>query len=306
MPHLVDNFGEDDRPHEDQQRSDPVVDGEGIAEVNDREQQRNELPKRNYQRYGQGGALCRQDIHGTDAEVLREDISKEVHPHDRDADVQDRNVVQLAGVGYFEVIPNVGRQEQEEGQRKEMRVEQSFLRVFAVALVEDFLVDSHPGGHEEGKRQKRYSHSPPEEHGHRVFFLGVFHRLGALDILAGDDRTDDDPGAYHSNGQILGEGIPLPQDNDSHDHVGDQRSRPEDHVQRHRDVEIEGIVVAHAGDEEHGHQDEVVLETDPRLDGAAFGRVDEPFQGDEEELQERDEVARTRIDPGRMEEDLWN
>lgn len=41
----------------------------------------------------------------------------------------------------------------------------------------------------------------------------------------------------------------------------DGAHRAEDHVQRHRDVQVQGVVIDHADGEEHGHHDEIVPET---------------------------------------------
>lgn len=37
--------------------------------------------------------------------------------------------------------------------------------------------------------------------------------------------------------------------------------RAEDHVQRHGDVQVQGVVIDHTDGEEHGHHDEIVPET---------------------------------------------
>lgn len=71
--------------------------------------------------------------------------------------------------------------------------------------------------------------------------------------------------------------------------------RPEDHVQGHRDVEVEGVVVGHTGHEEHEHEQEIVLEADIPPLGAELLRHHESFQGHEQELAEGDQVARARV-----------
>ncbi len=38
----------------------------------------------------------------------------------------------------------------------------------------------------------------------------------------------------------------LTKKHDPHDHVGHEGAGPEDHVQRHRDVEVERVVICHA------------------------------------------------------------
>lgn len=67
-------------------------------------------------------------------------------------------------------------------------------------------------------------------------------------------------------------------------------------MQRHRNVEIKRIVVAHAGHEEHHHQDGVVLQADPGPYRAAFGCEQETLDGDQQELQEGDQIPRSWID----------
>lgn len=57
--------------------------------------------------------------------------------------------------------------------------------------------------------------------------------------------------------------------------------RPKDHVQRHGNVEVERIVVAHAHHKEHGHQCVVSAERDLGACRAAFGGENEALHSDE-------------------------
>lgn len=55
-------------------------------------------------------------------------------------------------------------------------------------------------------------------------------------------------------------------------------------MQRHGNIKVERIIIAHVGNEKHGDQNEVVLYAYVWLDGAAFGREQESLDGYEEEL----------------------
>lgn len=56
----------------------------------------------------------------------------------------------------------------------------------------------------------------------------------------------------------------------------------------HRNIEVEGVIVANTRHEEHRDENSVVAETDFGLDGAELSGEYEAMQGDEEELQEGD------------------
>lgn len=45
------------------------------------------------------------------------------------------------------------------------RYKESFLRKFAMLLVQHFLIDAHSGGHEERNGQQNNTDGPPKEHG---------------------------------------------------------------------------------------------------------------------------------------------
>lgn len=66
-------------------------------------------------------------------------------------------------------------------------------------------------------------------------------------------------------------------------------------MQRHRNVEVERIIVAHAHNEEHGHQRVIGAERDLGACRAAFSSENEALQCDEQELQERHQIAGTGI-----------
>lgn len=63
-------------------------------------------------------------------------------------------------------------------------------------------------------------------------------------------------------------------------------NRSEYHMQRHRNVEIESIVVTYANHEKHRDQYVICTEWDPYFCSATFGSEYESFQCDEQELQE--------------------
>lgn len=71
--------------------------------------------------------------------------------------------------------------------------------------------------------------------------------------------------------------------------------RTKNHVQRHRNIKIEGIIIAYAGHEKHRHQNCVVAEANAQLFRAAFRGEQESLQCDESELQKCDQIARSRI-----------
>lgn len=66
-------------------------------------------------------------------------------------------------------------------------------------------------------------------------------------------------------------------------------------MQRHWDVEIEGIIIANADHEEHYDQQQVIPQSNRGLFGATFVGENEPFDGNESELAKGDEVTRPRI-----------
>lgn len=70
-------------------------------------------------------------------------------------------------------------------------------------------------------------------------------------------------------------------------------------MQRHGDVEVERIIIGDAGDEEHEDEQDIVLETDISLLSAEFLSHYEAFEGDEGELGEGDQVARTGVMSGK-------
>lgn len=60
--------------------------------------------------------------------------------------------------------------------------------------------------------------------------------------------------------------------------------RTEYHVQRHRDVKVEGIVVAHVNEKKHRDQRVVRTEWDPNIGSATFCSNQESFDSDKQEL----------------------
>lgn len=71
--------------------------------------------------------------------------------------------------------------------------------------------------------------------------------------------------------------------------------RSKDHVQRHGNIEVERIIVANADHKEHRHQRVVRRKRNVDLGRSTASREDESLEGDEKELQEGDQIARTRI-----------
>lgn len=55
---------------------------EGVAEVEDGEDEADEFAQRHHQRDGEGGALRGEDEDAPNADVLSDDIHEEVEPHD--------------------------------------------------------------------------------------------------------------------------------------------------------------------------------------------------------------------------------
>lgn len=80
---------------------------------------------------------------------------------------------------------------------------------------------------------------------------------------------------------------------------------PEDHVQRHRNIEIKCIVVANVNHEKHNHQHGVVLEGDFRSSRSTFGRKEKAFQCNEEKLQKCYQIAGSWIGSEKNIEMTW-
>ncbi len=78
----VQNASEESCTRKDQQGGQPVLDGEGVAEVEDGEEETDKLAKCDDQRHHERGALGRQDEDSTDADVPEaqvKDLSTTVH-----------------------------------------------------------------------------------------------------------------------------------------------------------------------------------------------------------------------------------
>lgn len=68
-PHAAPHLRVEQRAQEDHGGAHPVPRSEGVLEVEDGEDETEELSESHHQSDGQGGALCGQDEHGTDAHV---------------------------------------------------------------------------------------------------------------------------------------------------------------------------------------------------------------------------------------------
>ena len=76
---LVDRLGnvrEDESAGEDEERAEGQPPGEGVCEVDDWEDQRQKLSKRQHQRHRQRRALRRQEKDGENADVLKNKFKK--------------------------------------------------------------------------------------------------------------------------------------------------------------------------------------------------------------------------------------
>lgn len=62
-------------------------------------------------------------------------------------------------------------------------------------------------------------------------------------------------------------------------------------MQRHSDIEVEGIVVDHTDSEEHGHHDHIVAHWNSRFLSSKIRLEDEPLQCNEGKLSEGHNVA---------------
>ena len=85
------NIREQESSPEDQSRPQPVVWSEGVIEVHDGEEETEELPERDDQGDGEAGTLCGQHKHRGDADVLSDDVAKEVEEHDGELDLKERD-----------------------------------------------------------------------------------------------------------------------------------------------------------------------------------------------------------------------
>lgn len=262
-----------------------MINGEGVLKVPDGEQQRHELPERQDQGDGEAGALGGEDEDGRNANVLSDDIKGQVAELDGDGEAEDDHG---GGVGQdVEMAVDVAGQEDESGKGQAMRIEQGFFGMLAVGGVDDFLIDAHPGRHQEGEDE----HGDADGEGQpfdEPFPLVV---AGSVNLLAGHDGAEGHPDGDAQDGQIFGRRVPPSQQHHAQEHVSDEGSGPEDHVERHGDAEVEGVVVHHADGEVHGHHLGVGADGDFGGDRAEPGGEDEALQGDEEERGDGDDVA---------------
>uniref|UniRef100_A0A2M3ZPR8 Putative secreted peptide n=1 Tax=Anopheles braziliensis TaxID=58242 RepID=A0A2M3ZPR8_9DIPT len=90
-PHLSGDLGKDDGTEEHEQCANPVMQRKWISKVHDREEQRNELAKRDDQRNGKRGTLSSEHVHRADAHVLRQHVADQVDPGDRQRKAQQWN-----------------------------------------------------------------------------------------------------------------------------------------------------------------------------------------------------------------------
>ena len=109
------------------------------------------------------------------------------------------------------------------------------------------------------------------------------------------DGAECDAKGDHDDREVLGSGISLVKKDDTHDHVGNQGSGSEDHVQWHRDVEIECVVVCYTDEKVECHHNDPCLEGYFRGNGAELCGEDEALNGEEKELRKSDEVSNSRI-----------
>lgn len=71
-------------------------------------------------------------------------------------------------------------------------------------------------------------------------------------------------------------------------------------MQRHRNIKVECIVIANADHEEHCHQRVVRRKGNANRGCSTTCGKDESLEGDEKELHEGDQIARTGIRPMRI------
>jgi hypothetical protein len=125
------------------------------------------------------------------------------------------------------------------------------------------LINSHSRREEESNCQEQNSNDPPEvvSFWTRIDIL----RVCRFNLFSRLEGANDDSHSDHHNRCNLEWPVSFIQDQHAHDHVGNQRASSEDHVQGHGNVEVEGVVVAHAYTKKHHNQFEVVEETNPRF-----------------------------------------
>ena len=136
-PHQGRNVREQQRSSKHEACPQPVVRGEWVFEVQDREEETEELPECDDQGDGEAGALRGQHEHRGDADVLGDHVPKEVEQHDRQLDVDERDGNWLTREENIPVVEDVGSQQQEAGQWQGVSVEESLLRVLPVLAVDD-------------------------------------------------------------------------------------------------------------------------------------------------------------------------
>ena len=130
------DVGEHERSSEHQPRPQPVIHGERVLEVDDREDEAEELAESDHQGDGQAGALCGEDEHGGDADILGDHIAQEVEQHHGDPDPgEEREGDRGAGQGQAPVVADVGAEQQEAGEGQGVRVEQGLLGMFAILAI---------------------------------------------------------------------------------------------------------------------------------------------------------------------------
>lgn len=178
---------------------------ERVAEIQNREQQREELAQRNHQSDGQRRAFRRQHIHATYTQILRQNIPDQIQTHDWNRNFNDGDLVRRATERYLQICEDIRVENRETRQRHTVRVEQGFFRVFPVRPVQPLLINPHPGGNEQRQSQQRYSDGPSEQETIIVHLRNVsIGAIGAYFRLAARyDRTYTNPERYHRHGYVF-------------------------------------------------------------------------------------------------------
>jgi hypothetical protein len=139
-----------------------VGQSEGVLEVPDGEEEREELPESDDKGDSETGTLTGENKDVTDAEVLGDHIANEPEDHVGDGQSEDRDGdwggVETDG----EMSDEIRGEEEKARERESVRVEESFFGMFAILTIDNLLVDTHTSRHEEGECENSNTYSHPE------------------------------------------------------------------------------------------------------------------------------------------------
>lgn len=145
---------------------------------------------------------------------------------------------------------------------------------------------SHSSGQEKSDGQQANADAPPK---HNTDALR--RSFGLLQAWACRDRGNYNAERYQHDGKVFPNVVTASKYHDPQHHISHQRTGPKNHVKRHRNVEVERVIIADIWREEHDDESNIIAKGNHRLDREEFRCEYEAVASDEEELRERHKVA---------------